>query len=685
MRIQQVKISGFRPIPFCAQADFDADPVTITWDDDAFTVTFPTGFGAVDRDEIDWEDETPKLLSTMIGANSSGKSSVLYALDTFFGSSSKLPEEYFNEKALKDDDDNENHIIVEVTAVGRLNELKDWHKKNCCCVPVVSGNDKVTSYLCELTVAVAWTTKSRKRYIKCENGHYEKIGTNDYDKAFELFPQYRLIQADSKLGDEIDPQRRNTLMKDIFKAIQARSEKGNVNNDVLRQLSTRLEALGRLLQRSKDAGEENRNAEVGEEEQVDWQLIEDLERELSGGLGAVNPSASLRFDLYSNLPSVEDLFYKAVPLVTDGIECEPEKHGLGMQRSLILSTLKVWQKYVGSQEDDKDYFFAIEEPEIFLHPHAIRVMINILETIAGQDQVIFTTHSNEFANRVPLENITILRRNGTQSCAAKPDLSKVDPKDLVKVRRYMVEDRSDMLFARSVILVEGQSELFALPSFARKLGYTLDKSGISIVCTNGKGNFKVYHQILDAFNVPHILFGDGDGEIQKHLAKYEHFMTGPDTIFLLDEDFEYLIVTVLSDDRVLEIVNICRERRGKTPALTMNDLQDAFRLEAVNLKSAWWNDLKDDINRDIAKQHRDNYKQRKEDLQNLLLQIAQEVVKNNHLVQTALEKRKAKKLKKQGKPLLGRVLGDELTKEEIEQMGILIDSLDKALELAQNQ
>jgi predicted ATP-dependent endonuclease of OLD family len=248
----------------------------------------------------------------------------------------------------------------------------------------------------------------------------------------------------------------------------------------------------------------------------------------------------------------------------------------------------------------------------------------------------------------------------------------------------MVEDRSDMLFARSVILVEGQSELFALPSFARKLGYTLDKSGISIVCTNGKGNFKVYHQILDAFNVPHMIFGDGDGKVQKHQDRYERFMDDPDSIHLLDEDFEHLIVTVLSDNRVLEIVNICRVRRGKTPALTMNDLQDAFRLEAVNLKSAWWKDLKDDINRDIAQQHRDNYQHRKENLQNLLLQLAQEVTENDHLVQTALEKRKAKKLKKQGKPLLGRVLGDELTIEEIEQMNIR-PVFDKACELAQNQ
>jgi predicted ATP-dependent endonuclease of OLD family len=422
-------------------------------------------------------------------------------------------------------------------------------------------------------------------------------------------------------------------MKDIFETIQARSEQGNMDN-VLRRLSTQLEALGKLLQRSRDAEQENGDAEEdeGEEQQPDWQLIEELENELAKGLSAVNPSASLRFDFYRNLPSAEDLFHEAVPLVSDGIECEPEKHGLGMQRSLILSTLNVWQKYVGSQEDDKDYLFAIEEPEIYLHPHAIRVMINTLETIARQDQVIFTTHANEFANRVPLENITILRRNGTRSCAAKPDLSEVDPKDLVKVRRYMVEDRSDMLFARSVILVEGQSELFALPSFARKMGYEIDRLGISIVFVGGYKNFNTYHQILDAFGIPHIFLGDDDGDANGRREEYEDQIhdLDCDLVHLLPHDFEHMVVNNLTDARLLEIISVCRVRRGEAglPPQYLRPFKEKTTEEKVEK----------------------------------LLSGA-----------------------KDSKPLLGRVLGEELKRDEIEQMNILTESLDKVLELAQNQ
>jgi predicted ATP-dependent endonuclease of OLD family len=416
---------------------------------------------------------------------------------------------------------------------------------------------------------------------------------------------------------------------------------------------------------------------------VDWSVIEALETDLAKGLNSINPNAEVRFDFESYIPSAKDLFYSARPLVSDGVEISPDEHGLGMQRSFVVSTLSTWCEYVGHQEDGLDYLFAIEEPEIYLHPHAIRVMISTLEGIAEQDQVVFTTHSDEFANRVPLENITILRRDGTQSCATKPDLSGIAAEQLTKVRRYMVEDRSDMLFARSVILVEGQSEQFALPAFAQKLGYEIDKLGISIVFVGGKGNFQHYHRILEAFDIPHIILGDGDGRLNKHRKDYEKFMGDPQLVHILPEDFEHLIVTsVNSDNRLLEIVNACRRRKGEQD-LTPDNLADAFNLESVNLRSNWWGDLKDEINRVIAKEHRSTYDQHKEELREKLLELAEEIEANDHIASAAYENRKAIKLKKQGKPLLGRVLGDELTAAEVEQMDILKEVLEKAKELAE--
>jgi hypothetical protein len=685
MRIHEVRISGFRPIPFCANGDFETDPATIEWDEDAFCVAFPTGFRVVDRGEVDWgadrilladlgEDQELCLLSAMIGANSSGKSSVLYALELFCSTSTKVGETLINNWGSQHSEGR--RVIVEVTAVGVMGELDGWCRENCDCVLIEKegAEEEGAEHLCRLTVARQWTTSSNSynRHIRRSDGLYHRASRHDRGRYESLLPQYRLVAADSDLGAEISPGKSKSLMGDLFEQALERFRQGQ-DDSVVHQMEAHLDALTKILAR---------DAEGEDVPGVDWSEIEQLEGLLANGLSAVNPNAEVKFGYRDCLPSVRDLFVGGEPIILDGIELSPSDHGLGMQRSFVVSTLGAWCEYVGHQEDTGDYFFAIEEPEMYLHPHAIRVMINTLESIAERDQVVFTTHSNEFANRVPLDHVTILRRHCAESCASRPDLSGIPRDELVKINRYMVEDRSDMLFARAVLLVEGQSEMFALPAFGRKLGDDVDKLGISIVCVNGKGNFHIYHDILEAFDIPHVILADGDGKRKQQENRLQDLMGSAELVYVLPQDFEYLIVTSIADDsRLLEIINTCRARRGK-PALTAGSLADAFQLEAVNLKSSWWGDLREGLNHVIVKEHRGIYKQYTKNLQAILLQLAQEVEKNGHTAPTARAQRKALKLKKQGKPLLGRVLGDELTKDEIRTMKILVRALAKARDLA---
>ena len=41
--------------------------------------------------------------------------------------------------------------------------------------------------------------------------------------------------------------------------------------------------------------------------------------------------------------------------------------------------------------------------------------------------------------------------------------------------------RADAFFARTIIVVEGASEVVALPAFAEQIGCNLDRDGISVV------------------------------------------------------------------------------------------------------------------------------------------------------------------------------------------------------------
>jgi predicted ATP-dependent endonuclease of OLD family len=320
--------------------------------------------------------------------------------------------------------------------------------------------------------------------------------------------------------------------------------------------------------------------------------------------------------LERGLPSLRSLFGQAVLSLDDGVELDFAQHGLGIQRSLAVAALNTWCET--SRRAGHEYLFAIEEPEIYLHPHATRVLLNLLERIAQRDQVIFTTHASDFINRVPLGQTVAVQRGDRagQVCsrAVRPNLAGLAADEVVKVQRYLREERSDMLFARAVLLVEGQAEYYALPGFARSSGLDLDAAGVSIVFVNGIGNFAVYHRILAAFQIRHAILMDGDGEAAARRRSYAHLA---DALFVLPQDFEQLLVDGLAPARLLALVNACLAAKGRPPQARL-----------------------------------------------------------------AEARRRSRELAALGKPLVGRVAGELLTRQEVLALPAVVDALTTVVQLA---
>ena len=586
MRLMEVRISGYRSIPFRADvtsADGGhfrfAKTVHLEWHRDAFQVQFPTA-----------RTRGGPMLSAIIGANSAGKSTILQAMDLAFGNASKLDEAMFNSKRT------ELPVVVELTVQGAIAELGPWHETNC----LPHGRQHT------LTVAHIWTGSGRARFIRREDGRYHKQSASDREMCASLMPEFRIIWADTRLNDGANPDKKN-LLGDLVEALLTARD-GDQSSIVLR-VDELIRELRHLVDRDDSAG------------LALWRDIEELEESLSAGLLSITPQRSrVRFHLDQNVPSLRSIFTKGVLSIDNGVELAFDQHGLGLQRSFVVSALNAWCATI--RDADRDYVFAIEEPEIYLHPHATRVLLNTLEQVAEHDQVIFTTHSSEFVNRAPLGNIVTVQRcdhdGQVRSRATRPRLGSLRADDLRKVQRYLQEDRSDMLFARSVLLVEGQAELFAMPRFARTLGMDLDGNGLSVVLVNGLGNFRTYHQILTAFRIPHVILVDGDGRRKYRKQEYKD---AADAVFVLPQDFEHAMVDALSPERLTELMNECRRQRGM-----------ATKSFAPRGKQA------------------------------------------------------AKALAGLGKPLVGRVAGSLLTKEEIERMDVVAEAL-RAMEAlpAQNE
>lgn len=120
----------------------------------------------------------------------------------------------------------------------------------------------------------------------------------------------------------------------------------------------------------------------------------------------------------------------------------------------------------------------IEELEAHLHPQA---QMQIIETLQKQEnvQLILTTHSPNLASKVKLENL-IICNNGNVFPMGR-GYTKLAPNDYVFLEKFLDVTKSNLFFAKGVILVEGWAEEIIIPSLAKAIGIDLTEKGVSVV------------------------------------------------------------------------------------------------------------------------------------------------------------------------------------------------------------
>ncbi|MGX5849861.1 ATP-dependent nuclease [Mesorhizobium sp. PL10] len=153
--------------------------------------------------------------------------------------------------------------------------------------------------------------------------------------------------------------------------------------------------------------------------------------------------------------------------------------------NLIYLTLKLLEfKYQKTKQSFAN-FLLIEEPEAHIHTHIQKTLFDKLNY--DDTQVIYSTHSTHISEVSNVENINILGRSGVKCEAYQPAAGLV-PDEIGNIQRYLDAVRSNLLFAKSVVLVEGDAEEILIPILVKKvLGVSLDELGISLINIRSTG------------------------------------------------------------------------------------------------------------------------------------------------------------------------------------------------------
>lgn len=190
--------------------------------------------------------------------------------------------------------------------------------------------------------------------------------------------------------------------------------------------------------------------------------------------------------------------------------------GSGARRTLLWTALKYVAEN-GKDSTERPHVLLLDEPEICLHPTAIRDARNVLYDLPQTRnwQVMVTTHSPIFID-LSYDNTTIIRvdrnsddevRSTTLYRPERVNLS-LDEKENLKLLNVCDPYLHEFFFGGRIIVVEGDTEYTAF-SFLKML-YPAEYDDVHIIRARGKAIIPAVAKILNQFSTSYAILHDTD-------------------------------------------------------------------------------------------------------------------------------------------------------------------------------
>lgn len=556
-----------------------------------------------------------KGINTIIGENGSGKTNVFKAIRLLLEDASlqfayKLTEGDFNRTL--DKGRWKGHWIIISIEFDELNDEEAIQSLFIHGAGVVEEN-----FVEKATYNLFFRPKADIRQKLSELAEGNTAGLQAILDDINILDNYETYFTGKSTADFNDPEVYKELVGDFEKVIFPSSfDTSKFGSKIPHQLSVAKEVSFTFIQALRDVVSDFHNNRTnplltllknksGDIKDVDYKPISELVNELNESIEALPDVQNIRDDIKSTIQDAVGLTYSPSSLsIKSSVPDEAEKllqslklfigepgeeyeggiHELSLGgANLIFLTLKLLEFKYRKAKDTFANFLIIEEPEAHIHNHIQKTLFDKLDY--SDTQIIYSTHSTQISEVSNVENINILAKKLNYAEVYQPS-NGLKEESINQIQRYLDAVRTNLLFAKGVILVEGDAEEILIPIMVKKvLGISLDELGISLINIRSTGFENVaqlFHNdriqrkcailtdLDDAICDTAENAGDGDvlkkykkkvaGSQQKGLArkiKLDAFEAGNNWIkaFYANHTFEVDFVTAGNEWEVIQIID----------------------------------------------------------------------------------------------------------------------------------
>ena len=519
--------------------------------------------------------------SVLIGENNSGKSNILRALSIALGEMWPTERMFSEEDFYNQDSDNE--IVIQVF----FDTVKEEWRNNFK-MEVAGLELRCKAYKIKVKGKPAGTLTTDYVCINCagkvisypaeklEKGQKSKGQWVPYRVTKEMREQLSLIYVDVLRDyNRQTPGSRWSVLRRLLNEVNTQF----LNDRTVIEVKQADGSTAKMTRRQafeesvKDAYQYLR---TGAFEEIERRLAQNAIEQM--GLDAEKSSVELHFETHDPTNA-----FKSLQLYVDqmGIRSPAGEVGAGLQSAIVVAIFRTYEEL-----KREGAVFAIEEPEVFLHPQKARYFASVLQALSERgNQVFLTTHSPIFVQLHEPERVAVVRRevdSGTKVHQAKKVHLATDDRRTLRLLTEFDAQRSEFFFARCVIFVEGNTEKVAIPLAFRALGVDVNKENISVIECGGKSKMPLFARTAAAFKIPFVMLVDRDvreineawsegrkKEQREKNAKHEKWnkaileVAGKERVFWLEPDFEGCLGLPKEEsekvDRAMELFSKAKE------------------------------------------------------------------------------------------------------------------------------